>query len=266
MSIFSEHVIVITGASEGIGRALALVLAPQQPKLVLAARNEQRLQETAAECQRAGAKTCVIPTDVTNEGACGNLVHRTIEHFGGLHVLINNAGMTMCRVFEDVTDMRFYEDLMRVNYLGSAYCTKYALPYLKQSKGRLVAISSLAGITGVPARTGYCASKHAMMGFFESLRIELSGSGVTVTIIAPDFVQSEIRTRAHGSDATPSNAQHPDTNGIITTNACASMIVQALAKRQRLLITSRRGRLGRWARLIAPGYIDRLAQRAIYPR
>jgi len=210
MSIFSKKVIIITGASEGIGRALALALAPEQPKLVLAARNEPRLLSLAAECEQVGASACVVPTDVTDEQACHRLVEQTIEMFGALDILVNNAGISMRAKLEEVSDLSLFEYVMKVNFLSGVYCTKYALPYLKQSKGRVVAVTSVAGLTGVPSRTGYCASKHAMMGFFESLRMELEDAGVSVTIIAPDFVVSKIHERsfdAHGNqlDESPAN-------------------------------------------------------------
>ncbi|GJL53397.1 MAG: short chain dehydrogenase [Nitrospirales bacterium] len=263
MTNFCQHVIVITGASEGIGRALALGLAPQQPKLVLAARNEKRLQEVASECERAGAATCVVPTDVTDEQACYRLVQRTMETFGGLGVLVNNAGMAMRATLEEVSNLSLFEHLMKVNYLSSVYCTKYALPYLKQSQGRVVAVASVAGLTGVPTRTGYCASKYAMMGFFESLRMELDEAGVSITIIAPDFVVSKVHERsfdAHGQQVgEPPANQHT----YLTAEACAAMIIQAMEKRQRLLVTSWRGYLGRFVRLIIPNVIDGIAKKAV---
>ncbi|GJL50576.1 MAG: short chain dehydrogenase [Nitrospirales bacterium] len=263
MSIFSKKVIIITGASEGIGRALALALAPQQPKLVLAARNEQRLSDLAASCEQVGAATCVVPTDVSDKQACQRLVQQTIETFGALDVLVNNAGISMRATLEEISDLSMFDHVMKVNYLSSVYCTKYALPYLKQSKGRVVAVTSVAGLTGVPSRTGYCASKHAMMGFFESLRIELEDVGVSVTIIAPDFVVSKIHERsfdAHGNqlDESPAN-QHT----YLTAESCAEMIKKAMVKRQRLLITSWRGYWGRLVRIIYPHFIDSIAKKAV---
>jgi NAD(P)-dependent dehydrogenase (short-subunit alcohol dehydrogenase family) len=203
MAIFTEKVIVVTGASEGIGRALCLALAPQRPRLVLAARNEARLNELKKEVESIGAQALVVPTDVTREEACKRLIRMTVEKWGSIDVLVNNAGGTMWTNFEDVTDTSIFEKLMRLNYLGSVYCTYYALPHLKKSKGLVVAVSSVAGIAGVPTRTGYAASKHALFGFFDSLRIELEGTGVGVTMIAPDFVLSEIHRRALGHDGKP---------------------------------------------------------------
>ncbi len=263
MSSFFGKVIIITGASEGIGRALALTLASQKPKLVLAARNEERLKDLASECERVGASVTVIPTDVAEYSSCEQLILKTVKTYGVIDVLVNNAGMSMWTVFEDVTDLSIFEKLIKVNYLSSVYCTKYALPHLKKSKGRVVAVASVAGLTGVPTRTGYSASKHAMIGFFESLRIELAESGVTVTLIAPDYVQSEIHARSFGAHGGAVGESPKNHDTFLTAEDCASMIVKAMEKRQRLLMTSWRGYFGRMVRAIVPRFIDRIAKNAV---
>ena len=152
---------------------------------------------------------------------------------------------------------------MRVNYLSAAWLTYYAQPHLKKSRGRIVVVSSVAGLNGVPTRTAYSASKHALFGFFESLRIELMDSGVTVSLVAPDYVLSEIHRRAigHNGDALGTSPMQEDK--IMTAEACAAKIVTAMENRQRLLITSMRGRVGRWIKLIAPGVVDKIARKAI---
>ena len=181
MAVYTGKSIVVTGASSGIGRALCLALAPQRPRLVMAARDASRLEEVAAECRAAGAEVLVVPTDVTSPDECRRMVEHTVAAFGALDVLVNNAGASMMARFDEIEDIGLYERLMRVNYLGSVYPTYYALPHLKKSRGQIVVMSSLAGLTGVPTRTGYAASKHAVFGFFDSLRIELRGTGVSVT-------------------------------------------------------------------------------------
>lgn len=266
MAEFSEKVIVITGASEGIGRALALAFAPQKPKLVLAARNEDRLKELKNEIELLGGQALVSPTDVADEQACKNLIQAAVSAWGGVDVLVNNAGRTMWTTLQDLKDTSIIEQLIRVNYLGAAYCTYYALPYLKASKGRIATISSVTGLTGVPTRTAYSASKHALFGFFDSLRIELIGTGVTVSMIAPDFVLSQMHRRAFDSDGNPLGTSPMQEDKIMTAEACAAMIVKAIEKRDRLLITSLRGKLGRWIKMIAPGMIDNLALKAIRER
>lgn len=266
MPVFTDQVIIVTGASEGIGRALCTALAPQRPHLVLAARNEARLQSLQEAIAAAGAHSLAVPTDVTDLAACRALIDRTIEEFGRLNVLVNNAGGTMWTPFEEIQDVSIFERLMRLNYLGSVYCTYYALPHLKHSRGRIVGVSSVAGLTGVPCRTAYAASKHALFGFFDSLRVELRGSGVSVTMVAPDFVLSEIHRRALGGDGQPLGVSPIQESKIMTAEICAALMVRAIERRDRLLITSFRGKLGRWLKLIAPSMIDRIAAKAIRER
>jgi short-subunit dehydrogenase len=258
--------VLITGASEGIGRALALELAPLGARLALNARSAQRLQATAHDCVALGAEAVALPGDVSQRQDCQGLIAATIERFGRLDVLVNNAGITMWSRFDAVVDFSVFERLLAVNYLGPMWLTAAALPHLKQSRGLIVAIASIAGLTGVPERTGYAASKHAMVGFFESLRIELRGSGVAVSIIAPDFVVSQIHRRAVGPDGKPLGTTPMQESRIMSADECARLTVRAMQRRQRLAILSARGRVGRWARLIAPGMVDRIAQRAIRER
>jgi NAD(P)-dependent dehydrogenase (short-subunit alcohol dehydrogenase family) len=266
MGAFAGKTVLITGASEGIGRALALRLAGQRAHLALNARNEARLAATARECVARGALALALPGDVSRREECAQLVARAVERFGGLDVLVNNAGITMWSRFDAVQDFSVFERLLAVNYLGAVYLTAAALPHLRQARGLIVAVASIAGLTGVPERTGYAASKHAMVGFFESLRIELRGSGVAVSIIAPDFVASQIHRRAVGPDGKPLGQTPMQESRIMTAEACARLMVRAMQRRQRLAILSSRGRLGRWARLIAPGWVDGIAQRAIRER
>ena len=260
---FAGKVVVVTGASSGIGRALCLELAAQKPRLVLAAREENPLREAASACESKGAETLVVPTDVSSEEQSRRLIDRAVERFGVIDAIVANAGVTMWSPFEEMKDLSLYEKLMRVNFLGAVYPTFYALPHLKKVRGRIAAVSSLAGLTGVPTRTGYSATKHALFGFFDSLRIELQGSGVTVTMIAPDFVVSEIHRRAIGPDGRPLGKSPMQESKIMSAEECARHIVWAMERRKRLWIGSARGRLGRWVRLVAPGVIDAVARRAI---
>jgi len=266
MGGFAGRTVLITGASEGIGRSLALALAAPGVRLALNARNEGRLAEAAAACAARGAETLVLAGDVSRRSECVRLVADTVARFGTLDVLVNNAGVTMWSRFDAVSDLGVFEQLLAVNYLGAVYLTAAALPYLKAARGLIVAVASVAGLTGVPERTAYAASKHALIGFFESLRIELAGSGVDVTIVAPDFVRSALHRRALGSDGAPLGASPMQEARIMTADECARLIAAAMRRRQRLLITSARGRFARWARLVAPRLVDRLAARAIRER
>jgi short-subunit dehydrogenase len=263
MPAYTNRVIVLTGASQGIGKALALALSPQKPKLVLAARDEAALRSVALQCQALGATTFVFKTDVTDEAQCRGLIRSTVESAGGIDVLVHNAGGGMNARFDEMSDLGVFEKLMRVNYLGPVYLTHEALPHLKKSRGQIVVVSSMAGLTGVPLRTAYAGSKHAVFGLFESLRIELAEFGVSVTMIAPDFVQSEIHVRAYGPDGKPVGESTIAERVAMPAEECAALIVGAMERRQRLLITSLRGKLGRYARLVVPRLIDRIAYRAI---
>jgi short-subunit dehydrogenase len=258
--------IILTGASEGIGRALALALAAQGARLALAARDRQRLESLAQECRALGGEARALPTDVTNAQDCEWLVAESVKAFGGIDIVIHNAGITMWSRFDALKDLSILERIMEVNYLAPARLTALALPHLKQSKGLLVAVASLAGLTGVPERSGYAASKHAMVGFFDSLRIELRGSGVDVSVVAPDFVVSEIHKRAIGPDGEPLGESPMMQSKIMTATDCAARILRAIEKRERLVLMSTRGRLGRWLKLLAPAWIDRIAEKAIRER
>jgi short-subunit dehydrogenase len=262
-SIFKDKVVVITGASSGIGRELAYQLAEQGAWLSLAARNEERLSAVAGECQARGGKAIAIVTDVSKQAQCSELIQRTVDQYDRIDMLVNNAGITMWANFEDVRDIGFYEQIMRVNYLGSVYCTYYALPFLKKTKGQIIGISSLAGRNGIPKRSGYAASKHAMVGFFDTLRIEIAEYGIGVTMIYPGFVATETRKRALGADGKPIGKSSVRESEVMSAKRCARLIIQAAATRKRELIMTWRGKVGLWVKLIAPGVVDRVAKKAI---
>lgn len=263
MAAYAAKTIAVTGASQGIGRALCLALAPQRPRLVLAARDTDRLDEVAESCRSLGAEALVVRTDVSIQSDCERVVAEAVTRFGALDVLVPNAGVSMWSRFDEVRDLSIYETLMRVNYLGCVYLAHAALPHLKRTRGQIVAVASLAGLAGVPTRTGYAASKHAVIGFFDSLRIELEGTGVSVTVVAPDFVVSEIHRRSVGPDGRPLGETPMQEARLMTAEACAAHIVAAMEGRRRLAILSFRGRIGRFVRLVAPGLIDKVAARAV---
>jgi short-subunit dehydrogenase len=262
-SVFTDKVVVITGASSGIGRELARQLAAQGAWLSLAARRAERLTEVVAECQALGGKAIAIPTDVRESGQCAALIQQTVDHYSRIDVLVNNAGRTMYANFDAVREVGMFEELMRVNYLGSVYCTYYALPYLKQTQGRIVAVSSLSGKTGVPTRSGYAASKHAMAGFFDSLRIELAPFHVSVTSIYPGYVATGVRELAMGADGRPLGQSPAQENEAMPVEKCARLILRATERRKREVVMTLRGKLGGWVKLIAPGVVDRAAADAV---
>lgn len=258
-----DNVVVITGASKGIGAELARQLAVQGAKLALAARDMPALDAVAAECRQLGATVEVIPTDVAVEADCQRLVERTVARFGRLDTLINNAGATMWARVDEIRDLGMLARIMQVNYMGAVFCTAYALPHLKAARGRIVGVASLTGLTGVPTRSGYAASKHAMRGFFDSLRIELAGSGVTVTMIYPGFVATGIRENATGPDGRPVRINPLDPDRVMSVGECARQIVVATRRRSRELVMTPTGKLAQLLKLVAPGLVDRIARRAI---
>ncbi|MBW8012606.1 MAG: SDR family oxidoreductase [Chloroflexi bacterium] len=262
-TVFHKNVSIITGASSGIGRELARQLASQGAWLSLAARRVEKLKALAEECRGLGGCALVVPTDVSEEEQCQILVQRTLDEYGRVDTLVNNAGITIWSRFDEMQVLFPFERVMQVNYFGSLYCTYYALPHLKKSQGRIVAVSSMAGKTGVPFRSGYSASKFAMAGFFETLRIELADSGVCVTMIFPDFVQTETRLRAFGPDGKPLERSPVREGQVMQVQEAAKIILEAMAKRKRDAIMSRRGRFGMWVKPFFPGLVDRIAKRAV---
>ncbi len=262
---FAGRSVIITGASTGIGVELARQLASQGARVALGARSQEALEDAARQCRAAGGEAIAVGTDVTDPEACGRLVAATVDAFGGVDALVNNAGVSMRARFDDTTDLSVFEWLMRVNYLGAVYMTHHALPHLRERRGLAVAISSLTGKTGVPTRTGYGASKWALQGFFDALRVELRHTGVDVLVVSPGFVDTGIRERAlggHGEVLGPDPSYSP-TSAQMPVGQCARLIVRAMERRKRELVMTRKARLGQWLKLIAPGLIDRVAARAV---
>lgn len=261
--VFRENVVVITGGSAGIGRELACQLAAQGAWLVLAAREAPLLEEAALEARNRGARAIAVPTDVAVEAQCQALIERAIAEYGRIDTLINNAGISMHARFDELGSVEPLERVMQINYFGSVYCTHHALPHLKQSRGRIVAISSLAGKTGVPTRSAYAASKHAMAGFFDSLRIELADDGVSVTVAYPGFVATDIASRGLGPGGKLLGHRPIDNAAVMSAEECARRIIGAAVARERDLVMTTRARIGQWMKLFAPGVVDGIAARAI---
>lgn len=258
--------IVITGASDGIGAELARQLASRDgagAALVLAARNPATLQGVADTCTAAGAQCLVVPTDVGDPAQCRALIDAAVRRFGRIDTLVNNAGMSAQALFEDTADLRWTEDLMRVNHWGAVWCTHAALPHLKAARGRIVAVSSLAGLVGVPGRTAYCATKFAMTGFFEALRAELKGAGVSVTTAYPGVVATQIRYRGYNAAGQAAGASGLKEDDAMSVEACARLIVDGLTRRQREVVMTTKGKVGRYLKLLAPGVVENLTLAAL---
>jgi short-subunit dehydrogenase len=255
--LLEGKVIIVTGASSGIGAALAQQLAVKGARLALAARSVDKLQAVADACPGS----IPIPTDVSDPAACQNLITKAIDAFGKLDILVNNAGVSMLSRFEAIEDLTILDKLMQTNYFGVVHCTHAALPYLKKTQGLIVGISSLAGKTGVPLRTGYSASKHALEGFLDSLRIELMGTGVGVSIISLDFVDTEIRQHSFAKDGKPLGRNPLSHRRMMSAEDCARRIIKAIEKRKREVLMGR-GRWLVWGKLLLPQLVDYLTKKS----
>jgi len=256
---FQDKVVVVTGASSGIGRALALRLAEQGAWLALAARDAQRLDALADECRQRGGKAIAVPTDVTAEVQCKAMIERTVTELGRLDMLINNAGIGATGLLEELPDLTLFKRVMDVNFYGTVYCTYYAVKHLKQTQGRIVNISSLGGKSPLPYNTNYIASKYAVHGFSDSLRMELAQAGISVTVICPYWVVTEFHERQLDKDGTPRGPRgraiySPKT---MTADRCAAITLKAAARRKREVLMGP-GWLAVWLRVIAPGLVDKI--------
>lgn len=262
---FSGKVVVVTGASHGIGAELSRQFAARGARLAIAARNVGQLNEVAAQCRALGSEAIVVPLDVTIESSCREMIEQTVAHYGKLDILVNNAGLRFHGRFDEVTDLTAYDTIMRVNYLGAVFCTSYALPHLKKSRGQIVAIASLQSWTGVPTRSAYCASKHAMMGFFDSIRVELMDDGVSVTVIYPSFVYSQDNARVISADgkAVGDRAEKRMPGDAMSAEECARLTLDAVAKRKRHILMTWRAKVGRVLKMFSPSLVDRLARAAV---
>jgi short-subunit dehydrogenase len=258
--------IIITGASDGIGAEIARQLARKHGAgvaLVLAARNAELLAQVAARCAALGAQTLVVPTDVSVQAQCIALIEACVARFGRIDALVNNAGRSAHALFSEVVDLAWYEELMRINLWGSVWCTHAALPHLKQARGSIVAVSSLAGLVGVPGRTAYSATKFAMGGFFEALRIEMKPHGVSVTTAYPGVVATQIRHRGFNAAGGALGSSSLKEDKAMSVEECAGLIVAGMESRQREVVMSAKGKLGRWMKLIAPGLVEKMALAAL---
>jgi short-subunit dehydrogenase len=251
-----NKVVIITGASSGIGRALAKEFASRGARLALGARRLELLEGLKSELP--GIEILIRKTDVSLENDCRELIDATIKQFGQIDVLINNAGISMRAIFEDV-DLKVIRQLMEVNFFGTVYCTKFALPYLIQSKGSLVGVISIAGFVGLPGRTGYSASKFAVRGFLDTIRIENARNGIHVLVAAPGFTASEVRKSALTYDGSLQGVTPRNENNMMSSEECAHHIVKAIQKRKRqLILTFVEGKLAVFVAKFFPSLLDRV--------
>lgn len=254
---YKDKIAVVTGASSGIGRALAYEFARRGCRVVLAARSEDKLQSVVNDIKASGGDALAVETDVTRPEDCKRLVERTVERFGGLDILVCNAGISMRALFDDV-DLSVLHRLMDVNFWGTVYCTKYALPYLQSSHGSLVGVSSVAGLHGLPGRTGYSASKYAMTGFLETVRIENLKKGLHVMIACPGFTASNVRFAALTADGSAQGQTPRKEEKMMSAEEVARRIANGIAQRKRLLLMEFEGRATHFIKKFSVGFLDRM--------
>ena len=252
-SWFDGKVAIITGASSGIGKALALSLSRNKAVLVLAARNETELKQIAGECEGNGVRAIAVPTDVARQECCRQLIERSVSEFGRIDMLINNAGIDVIAKFEDLPDLNLFKKVVDVNFYGAVYCTFYALPFLKHNCGRIVNVSSMGGVIAVPLNTSYVASKFAINGFSDSLRMELLDAGVSVTVICPYWVVSRFHENYMDKNGTPKGqaGRAVYTERMMSSDRCAEIIIEAARRRKREIMLGP-GKIGALLKLIAP--------------
>jgi len=253
-----NKLIIITGASSGIGLACAEECAKRGANIVLAARQYVKICEIADSLQtKYGIKALAVQTDVSVENDCIQLIKQSIYTFGKIDVLINNAGISMRALFNNL-DLEVIRKVMDINFWGTVYCTKYALPHLLESKGSLVAVSSIAGIKGLPGRTGYSASKFAINGFLESIRIENLNKGLHVMLACPGFTASNIRNVALNSQAQSQGETSMEENKMMTATQVAIKIMDGIQNHKRQLIMTNQGKLTVFFQKFFPSLLDKL--------
>lgn len=252
---FQHKTVVITGATSGIGRALALAFFQAGANVAVCGRRQATLDGMQKEYNSTHFHTHVA--DVSKEADCKAFIDSTLEKFGRIDILINNAGISMRALFKD-TEMDVLRTLMDVNFWGTVYCTKYALPSIQANKGTIVGVSSIAGYRGLPGRTGYSASKFAMQGFLEALRTENLHTGVNVMWVCPGFTASNIRNTAldktgHSQEETPLKEEQ-----LMSAEEVAQHTIKAIAKRKRTLVLTSQGRFTVLLSRTLPGLLDKL--------
>lgn len=254
--MLKDKVVIITGASSGIGLAAAREFAREGAKVVLAARSLEKLTDIEKELSDI-TEVLSVKTDVTQEQDCKNLIEQTAKRFGKIDILVNNAGISMRALFKDL-DLIVIKQLMDVNFWGTVYCTKYALPHLLKVHGSVVGVISIAGFKGLPARTGYSASKFAIYGFLDTLRVEHLKDNLHVMIFAPGFTASNVRESALVADGSQQGKTPRNEDKMMTAEECAKHLIKGIKKRKAQIILTPIGKLTVVLNKFFPRLVDKL--------
>jgi len=253
---FKDKVVIVTGASSGIGKALAFEFARNGSIVVLAARSEDKIAEIEKQIRDNGMKAMAVKTDVTSREDCRILIEKSVKEFGGIDILVNNAGISMKALFHE-TDIKVLQRVMDVNFWGSVHCAQFALPYLIERKGTLVGISSIGGFHGLPGRAGYSASKSALHGLYESIRVENIKKGLNVLIFAPGFTASEIRKNALLADGSIQGGSPRNEEKLVQPEYVAQKILKSILRKNKYKIMTIEGYLTVLLKVFLPNLVDR---------
>jgi len=261
MDFFKGKVAVVTGGSDGIGRALVELLLNSGAKVATCGRSNDKLYQLQMEY--TGKPLHIEVADVSKEHDCAHFIQSTLKTFGKIDLLINNAGISMRALFQE-TELQTIRNVMDINFWGTVYCTKFALPSILEQKGTVVGVSSIAGYRGLPGRSGYSASKYAVQGWMEALRTELLHSGVNVMWVCPGFTTSNIRNVALNSSAKPQGESPMDESKMMSAEECAFHILKAVENRKRTLVLTFTGKRTVFMNKFFPGLADKMAYKFFF--
>jgi short-subunit dehydrogenase len=260
-SYFKDKVVAVTGGTDGIGKALVNALIELGAKVSTCGRNHDKLYRLQSEFPSAFLHTTV--TDVSKENECRRFIESTVKAFGGIDILINNAGISMRALIKDA-DTEVIRKVMDINFYGTVYCTKYALPSLIERKGTVVGVSSIAGYRGLPGRSGYSASKFAVQGWLESIKTELTDDGVHVMWVCPGFTTSNIRSAALNPAGEAHGETPMDEGKMMPAETCANHILKAIARKKRTLVLTFTGNRTVFLQKFFPKLADRFTHRFFF--
>lgn len=255
MANFKDKIVVITGGSDGIGKALVQQFLDAGAKVATCGRNNDKLLSLSSDC--ANDNLFTMQVDVANQGQCESFIKAVTDKWGGMDVLINNAGISMRALVNEVS-IETLKNVMDINFWGTVYTTKAALPAIQKANGVVVGVSSIAGYRGLPGRSGYSASKYALNGWLEALRTELYGSGTHVMWVCPGFTSSNIRNAALNKDAKAQGESPMDEGAMMSSEECANHIIEAIVKRKRTLVLTFTGKRTVFMNKYFPAWADKL--------
>jgi len=251
-----DKIVIITGATSGIGKGCAEVFGREGAKIVFTGRNKARMDEVKSSLNALGVEHTGYIMDVSDESENKRLIDETIKKYGRLDVLINNAGISMRALFDE-SDLDVFKKVMDINFYGTVYATKYALPHILKTKGSIVGVSSINGHRGTPARTAYTASKYAMEGFFEALRTEVMKKGVHILVVSPGFTGSNIRNAALNKDGQEQGESPREEDKMMTPETVAKKILSGIKKKKRDIVLTSQGKLVVFLNKWIPGWMDK---------